>query len=200
MKEFGRFPVRDFLDELGSESPAPGGGAAAAMTAALGAGLLEMASRLNAKRIEKKSGSPDPGAPARIGEAEKIRHRLLELASLDAAAFEEIARRSAESREGAPYREALKNGASVPLEICGLAARALELCADERPRTGKWLVSDVLEAAILFDAALRSARLNVEVNLKELDDELFVREATSRLDAFQKSAAARLSAVTDTGA
>src|SRR5439155_1435752 len=46
--QFLDLTVRGWLDELGEEGPAPGGGSAAAMTAAMGAALVGMAARISA--------------------------------------------------------------------------------------------------------------------------------------------------------
>src|SRR3954466_11761364 len=70
-------PLGDFLDRVGQE-PTPGGGAGAALSIAMAAGLVEMASR----------GSPDwVDAGATIEAAQQYRFAVTRLAPVNAGAY-----------------------------------------------------------------------------------------------------------------
>ena len=152
-----------FLAELGSKKGAPGGGAAAALTGASGAALVEMVARLNDKRSKRASGSAEKAASMRV--------KMLGLIVKDVKAFGRIQKlyRVRKDKKGA-WTDALKAGALVPLDICACCASAARLAVKEKPRTSAWLESDRREALILLRAGFQSAALNVAVNLKGLTD------------------------------
>ena len=171
ISDYSKLAVGHFLRELGSASPAPGGGAAAALTASLGAALLEMVARLN-----------KDGAAAK--KAEGIKNRLASLMVLDAKAFEKIYTlyKKKTSCCAPRYQTALKNAAATPEEICLLSAQGVKLALSQNNKTSAWLISDLKEAAILFKASFESARLNVNVNLKGFHDTASAKKIDSRLN------------------
>ena len=72
-------PLRDFLDTLAGDGPAPGGGAAAAIVVAMSAGLVGMVARASKGQWDE--------AGAVIGQAETLRARVEPLAQADADAY-----------------------------------------------------------------------------------------------------------------
>ena len=182
--DFIRQPVGGFLRNLGSDSVSPGGGAAASLTSALGASLVEMVSRINNKR------TPSVNFQKKISRLEKNRIRLGELMRLDTEAFLDLSRFPKEKKQGVQYQNALKRAAGVPLEICELAVESLKIGRSEVGRTSRWLASDLSEAGILLEASFRSGRLNVEINLRSIRDKLFLRRTQSRLNLLEKKRAA----------
>src|SRR5437868_11787468 len=74
--QFLDLTVRGWLDELGQQGPAPGGGSAAAMTAAMGAALVGMAARLSADSWPEAGGI--------CAQASALGARLADLAQADA--------------------------------------------------------------------------------------------------------------------
>ena len=84
-KSFGSEPLERFLERLASAEPAPGGGSAAAVTAAVAAGLVAMAARLSDGRLDD--------ADAIAATADGLRRRALALADDDAARLRPGARR-----------------------------------------------------------------------------------------------------------
>jgi formiminotetrahydrofolate cyclodeaminase len=167
-----------FLDELGSASSVPGGGVAAGLTAAAGLCLLEMVVRLNDKRLKEKS--------PKIRLLIKSRARIMRLMRLDAQAFSAISKSWKTGRRDASFQNALKSGASVPLEMCRIIEKIGSIFQTEKNRTSRWLLSDLKESGILLEAAFRAARLNVEINLADMADEGFARQAKNELDRKQK--------------
>ena len=165
--------VDQWLDELGSSAPAPGGGAAGALSAAMAAGLVEMVGNLSVGR-----GQDDAALDAVLRRATALRRRAAELADEDAEVFtavmaayqlprgddaEKAARRAA-------IDTALDGAAGVPLQVAGVAAEVLDLCADLLPLANPNVLSDVAVAAAAARAALDSSVVNIEVNLALLKD------------------------------
>src|SRR3954451_14924297 len=56
--------LEEFLDAVGEDTPAPGGGTSSAMTTALAAALVEMSARLAAKGRESEEPADDEESPA----------------------------------------------------------------------------------------------------------------------------------------
>ena len=151
--------MKNFLRELGSADPTPGGGAAAAMTGALGAALLEMVSRLN-----KDTASAQKAA--------RMKARFQTLMQKDARAFKKVYAlyKKKTSCCSPAYQRALQGAAAAPGEICMLAVEGAALALSQKKKTSRWLISDLKESAILFKACFESARLNVNVNLEGFHD------------------------------
>ena len=164
-----------FLDCLGSEAPSPGGGAAAALAAATGAALVEMVARINSKKRFSSN----------LLKIRKIRSELLRLASKDAAVFKSCASDFKKGKNSSAYQSALKRCVMPPLEICERCVRTLEMGIREISRTSRWLAGDLAEAGILLEAAFRSAKLNVEVNLKGMSDAVHAGRVRKRLHALE---------------
>ena len=169
-----------FLLDLGSAKGSPGGGAAAALTGALGAALVEMTAGLNDKRLKHSSGN---ALRARL-----LRKKLHRLMATDQAAFGRIQEAYAK-RKSAPasWQSALKNGASIPLAVCLACVESSRVAKKERSRTSAWLESDRREALTLLRAAFDSARLNVEINLKGIRDTRFKTQTQRKLTTWRRS-------------
>lgn len=154
--------LREFLDGLAAEAPIPGGGAAAAISAAMAASLVSMAAR----------STPDwEEARGVAAQAEAVRARVAPLALADADAYAEVhavLRLPAEVE--APRRDealgkALVRAAELPLAIAESAADAAQLAALAAERGAGMARGDALAAAILAEAATRAAARLVEINL-----------------------------------
>ncbi len=172
--KFRKQSLEHFLDVLGSEAVSPGGGTAAALTAATGLALVEMVTRINSK---KKSAPKS----AKILLIKLRRKRLQNIMDEDAAAFLKLSAFYKKKEKGPGYQSALKNAAAVPLEICEISLDGLLWANRECSFTGRWLMSDLVEAAVLLEAAFKSAKLNVEINLKESADKKFVSKIREKI-------------------
>lgn len=169
-----------FLSQLGSSKGAPGGGAAAALAGAAGAALVEMTARLNDKRLKSNSGSASKAAALRV--------KLHGLIAKDAAAFARVQKAYCFRKINQPlWQSAVKNAAQPPLLIAEACAAASALAKREKNRTSEWLESDRREALILLRAAFESAKLNADINLKEMKDRAFIRRAHKGLRKWRLS-------------
>jgi formiminotetrahydrofolate cyclodeaminase len=165
--------LTDVLDAFAAHSPAPGGGAAVALTAALAAGLVAMAAAY--------ADSPPEGLPER---AHHLRARALQLADDDASAYGAVlAARSSGDREtlGDAWRQAM----AVPLEVARCAAEAARDAAALVESGWPSLRGDASAGAWLAEAAARSAARLVAINAAEsgLGDDLAEQAASLADDA-----------------
>ncbi|HEY57862.1 MAG TPA: glutamate formimidoyltransferase [Anaerolineae bacterium] len=177
-------PEPTFLDELAAGTPTPGGGSAAAYTAAAGAALVAMVGRLTVGK--KKYKAVEPQVWPILERAEEVRRELEALVSEDAAAFEAVmaARRlpkATEEQKAARQQailEATRKAAQVPLRTARLAAEVLDLAGQMAAIGNLNAVTDAGTAAALAHAALTGATLNVRINSLDLPAE----EARALLD------------------
>lgn len=196
--------VRDFVTEVASASPAPGGGAAAAHAASLGAALGEMIAHLTTGR--KKYADVEGEVRDALALLTPLRARLNQSVTEDAASFERVlkTRRLPQATEDerrerdGHLEEALKGAATVPLEVAGIAVQVLELLETLAEIGNTNALSDAATGAQLSLAAVASARYNVLVNTAEIEDEEFALEHRSRADDLLERArelAARIEAL-----
>jgi formiminotetrahydrofolate cyclodeaminase len=169
-------PVGGWLEALGSAAPAPGGGAAAAMSACTGAALVEMVCNLT---IGKPAFAEHERHITTIRDtARELRLRALAQIDEDAAAFAELMaayRLPKDTGEQKAARRpaiqaATRRAAAVPLDIAATAADIVRLAAQLPGRSNPAVLSDVGVAASAAAAAIESAAINVEVNLATLSD------------------------------
>src|SRR5262249_51973898 len=172
----------DLLDEAGTDSPLPGSGAVAALTAAMAAGLLEMAAR--------RSAASWPESATIIEAAAQLRERASQLAPANARAYQAARKGLAEARERGPLADseslgsAMLRAADVPLLIAEAAAEVARLADAALDRVDPDVRADVVGAAALSAAAARTAAHLVEVNLVAgEEDEIAARARVVRTDA-----------------
>ncbi|GAA4961812.1 formiminotetrahydrofolate cyclodeaminase [Nonomuraea thailandensis] len=181
--------IVDFLDQLADRVPAPGGGATAALHAAQAAALLGMVARYTTG--EKYAGHAET-VVAVIAETDTLRARSLRLAEEDAAAFTAVtdAYRLPKGEErSAAIARALKGAAEPPARVIEAAARVVELCELLLPIGNRNVVTDVAAAAEAARAALTTARVNVEINLRGIKDERVREELNIRVSGVEAAVA-----------
>lgn len=197
--------VGDLLQRLGSSDPAPGGGAAAAISGALGAALVQMTANLTIGRPKLVDVEPQARQiEARSGE---LRQRLAQLGDADAAAFDQVSAayklpREDDAQKAArseAIQTALHGAAAVPLETAQLCAQVLAVAEEAAPLLNAAVISDVLVGAVLAQAALESAALNVEVNLAAMTDASTADRFAAELHAARSGASERVERVLAVG-
>lgn len=175
--------LRAFSEDLASDRPVPGGGSASAYAGALGAALTAMVARIASK---KAPGEHDEF----IAEADNLRADLLRLVDDDSAAYSRVAEAMKlpkatddEKRERqARMQAALLAAARVPLEIARTCRRLLESCERGAALAPAAAASDIGVGALMAEAALRGAALNVMINLASLKDAAHVKTLSDDLD------------------
>jgi formiminotetrahydrofolate cyclodeaminase len=181
-------PVSNFLDELASNAPAPGGGSVAALSGALGAALVSMVCNLTLDKKGYEEVQDD--IKDLLTQSEALRKELRDLLEADVAAYTGYSK-AAKMPRGTDEEKAerskamlaaLKVATDVPLSIAEAAVKIMDLCMPAAEKGNKWAVSDAGVAVLMAEAALRSAALNVLINLGTLKDEEFVKDRRAKLE------------------
>jgi len=187
--------VKDFVEELSTDSPAPGGGSVSALLGSLAAALASMVAALTHGKKgmeEKKSQMENVGI-----KAQELKDRLSTLVDADTEVFNELMAamrlpKKTDEQKTARHtavQEATKAATKIPLEIAKLCSEVLDL-ADVVAREG--LAASVSDAGVAAEAALaglRGARLNVLINLADIEDEKFKKGVTDEVNDMERSAA-----------
>jgi formiminotetrahydrofolate cyclodeaminase len=142
-----------YLDDLAAKFPAPGGGSAAALTAALGASLISMV--VNFSLGKPKYAKYEKELRQVLSKSENLRTEFLNLVDLDVIAYQS---------------KNIRDTLDVPFMVCRLCLEGAKLCPALITKGNVNLISDVAVAAILLESAFSSAYFNVEINLKTLGD------------------------------
>lgn len=186
--------ITEFMDELASNAPVPGGGGAAALTGAVGVSLGDMVGELTTGK--KKYADVEEDIQRLMAEAKEIKDEFLKLVDADAEAFAPLAAAYGIPKDD-PDRdtimeEALKKGAAVPMDIMRTCGRALDIIREFAEKGSRLAISDAGCAATCCKAALKAASLNVFINTKSMKDrncaETLNAEAEALLAKYNKLA------------
>lgn len=168
--------IEEWLADLASAKPAPGGGAAAGLNAATGAALVSMVCNLTIGK--PKFADHETVMREALAEAERLRGEALGLAEDDAEAFSGVMAAyklpKGTEEEKAARTEAIQRGlveaAEVPLAIAANAAAVIRVAGRVLDGSNPNVLSDVAVAASSARSALESAALNVDINLASIKD------------------------------
>lgn len=181
-------PVSQFLAELASSTPAPGGGSVAALSGALGAALVSMVCNLTVGK--KKYADAERDIKAILEKSEHLRCKLTDLLEADVQAYTAVSQamkmpRATEEEKAARTKvmqKALKEATVVPLHIAEACVEVIALCQPAAEKGNKNAVSDAGVAILMAEAGLRSAALNILINLGWIEDQSFTAQKQGQLD------------------
>jgi len=158
-----------YLNDLAARIPAPGGGSAAALNAAMAVSLVSMV--VNFTLGKPRYAVFEKELKAILVKSEKLRKHFLDLVDLDVAAY-----------QSKNIRKAL----AIPLELARLCCRAAKLCPPLIKKGNLNLISDVAVAAVFLESAFVSACFNVQINLKSLADTKLTQRIRKDLNQMYK--------------
>jgi len=180
--------VRDFVAELGSDNPTPGGGSVAALCGALGAALSAMVSRLTVDREKFKETWPSMEEVKKT--ADELVARFLDLVQEDTDAYQKVmaafqlpkeTEEEKASRQDA-IEEAMKRAATVPLETLKASERLVGIAREAVQGGNPNAITDAGAAVQLANTTAVVASYNARINLSRIKDEAFVAASEKEVD------------------
>ena len=172
---------REFVTVLASSEPAPGGGGASALVAALGTALGNMVGSLTVGK--KKYADVEEEIIALKAKCDKLQNELLDQVPADAEGFVPLAKAYGIPKDDPSRPEIMEKATitacQVPMHIMELCCEAIEAISVFAAKGSRLAVSDAGCGAVCCKAALQSASLNVFINTKSLKN----REVAEEMNA-----------------
>ena len=189
---FKDYKIEEFINDLASDSPAPGGGSTAALVGALSGALNSMVYSLTVgkKSFEKLDENKKEELLLFKIESENFIKRSIELMEEDRKAFSELMNGYKIPKEKEDREEKIQKltiGALMtPLKMSREALKFYENIKFGVTYGNKMLVSDGGVSAILLHSTIESSILNVMVNLKYINDLNFKKEIEEEIENAMK--------------
>jgi glutamate formiminotransferase / formiminotetrahydrofolate cyclodeaminase len=194
-------PVTRFVDEVSTDSPAPGGGSVAALMGSLAAALATMVANLTVGKKGYEDAWTSLAELAERGQA--IKAKLVRAVDEDTDAFNRVMD-AMRLPKGTPEQnaervraieEANRAAAEVPLQTARLCLEAIRLADGAAHQGNRNSASDAGVAALAGRAGVDGAALNVLINLGSIQDEAFKARCTADCAALTNEARTACDAV-----
>ncbi|NTP76517.1 cyclodeaminase/cyclohydrolase family protein [Enterococcus faecium] len=164
--------LTEFIADLSSSDPTPGGGAASALVAGLGSCLGLMVGHI------KEEKHPSSELSQTLKKMAAVRQQLFQLVDDDAAAFGQLSQTLKMPKDTAQQKQERQEklakdlvlAAQVPVDIEQTIVTELQIMQEMREFSSKSLLSDIGCGTALSMGALKAAILNVYVNTKLMKD------------------------------
>lgn len=183
--------IVEFIEDLASSSPAPGGGAAAALSGALGISLTSMVYNLTVgkKAYENLSDELKDNLNNNLKECKRLYLKMLEYIEMDKVAFlalmdsyklpkvteeEKIVRKNV-------IKQRTLDAMNIPFKLAKAGIEFYKNIEFAIKYGNENLISDAAISAIMLNACIESSIINVEINLAQIDDEAKVTEVRHQI-------------------
>lgn len=172
--------VGEFIEDLYSDKPAPGGGGAAALAGALSASLCGMVYNLSIhkKFFEKYDDNIRNQFFNGLEKLDNLKNRMIDYIAKDGEAFNglmdtfKLPKNTEEERKTrtAAIQQAYKNSLISPLSMVEEAIEIYDLLILGANYGNPNLISDISVGALMLNSTIRSGIVNVNINLVGIED------------------------------
>ena len=191
---FMEMTIKEFLNELASDSPAPGGGSVSALAGSLGAALVSMVARLSTGR----KGTPEleEQIEQNLQVTLQLQRDLQADVDRDTEAYNRVVaafrlpkktdeQKKARSRA---IQEGLQGATRMPLQVAQRSLEVLRLAqwALEKGNPNTW--SDAAVAALMAQSGIEGALANVAINLDGIKDDQFKEQMKAQAAEIRREA------------
>lgn len=174
-----------FISDVSSSSPAPGGGSVSAIGGAFSASLLEMAVRISGKIIQEDQRDHY------LLKLSYFREQCMLLADDDTSAFKmvmeayQLPKNNDEEKQirTGKIQNALHVATEVPLKTAESCLAIMKLAEEILPSCKQNCISDTACGYYFAEAGLKGALVNVALNLSSLKDEEFKSNVKEKISA-----------------
>ncbi|MDR3231426.1 MAG: cyclodeaminase/cyclohydrolase family protein [Synergistaceae bacterium] len=195
--------VKGFTEKLASDAPAPGGGSAAALSGALGAGLVSMVCRLTLGKA--KYAQHEVLVKEVLAKSDALAASLLDGIQKDTDAFDSVMAAFALPKEtdeqkvarSAAIQRAYIIAVDSPVTTAEGCLAAMQLSESLLHKSNTNAVSDLAVGAVQAWAGLKGALANVRINLPSIKDVAFAVEKKEWLERVEREADRLLKTVED---
>lgn len=178
----------EFVAELASKAPVPGGGGAAALIGALGSALGCMVVNLTSGK--KKYAQYEADLQRMLTRLTELYQGLLQMIDEDAIAFYPLSqaygiKATSEEEKAAKQKllqAALQHASLVPMQIVRTCYEGITIQEELAAKGSRLAISDVACGVQALRTGLLAGRVNVMINLGMIEDQDFVSKIKTELD------------------
>ena len=190
--------VSEFIEEVASDKPAPGGGSVSALGGALGAALAVLIGKATIGK--EKFIDVQEEMESVISKGTELYQRLNKLVDEDTEAFNQILHAYRMPKDepevrSAAIQDAVKRAAEVPLQTAKISFEVLDLIIAVAERGNKNAITDAGVAALFAESAIRGALFNVKINMLSIKDEEVKQNFTNDMEEILTQLASKREAV-----
>lgn len=189
--------MKQFLENLSSKEPVPGGGGASALIGAISSALCSMVANLTTgkKKYAQYQNRIDELLPI----LEQLRTDLLLDIQKDADAFYPLSQAYSLDKNTPDYdkimEEALLTASNAPMKIVEDVSRLVPILEELEQIGSRLAVSDVAVAAAACSAALKGAVMNIYINTKSMKNRETAETMNKRAKELSEDGVKRCDAV-----
>ncbi len=190
--------VKAFLEEVDSTKPAPGGGSVAALSSALGIGLISMVGKITTtkKKFQKFSKELQLEFYDVLNALEIMVKEMLHLVEADTEAFTEIMKAyqlpsdtiDQEKARKESIKKATEHAILIPIKVASLSLSAFHHMPFMTEHGLKTAISDLGVAALNLSTGVDGACMNALINLPGLEDPIAERQYKNQVDQIMEEA------------
>ncbi len=189
--------IKEFLEKIASESPTPGGGSVAALSAALTASLTEMVANLTIGKQGYDDVEDEMKAVAQ--DALRLKSKFVSAIDKDSNAYNDVItaiKLPGDTEAEKRHREemiqsGLKQAALAPMAVAEDAIRVMELAGKTVTKGNKNTITDGAVGVMMAKTAVLSALYNVKINLRTIKDKAFIDEISKQVKELEQNALQR---------
>lgn len=190
--------VSEFIEEVGSNKPAPGGGSVSALGGALGAALAVLVGKATIGK--EKFIDVQEEMESVVSKGTELYQTLNKLVDEDTEAFNQILQAYRMPKDepevrSAAIQDAVKRAAEVPLQTAKISFEVLDLIIAVAERGNKNAITDAGVAALFAESAIRGALFNVKINMLSIKDEEVKQKFTNDMEEMLTQLASKREAV-----
>jgi len=190
--------VKDFISEVDSKSPAPGGGSISSLASALGISLIRMVGHLTVskKKFISLSDEIKLEFQSTIDSMLLIKDELIALIDQDTEAFNQImkAYQLPKDSEEQIIQRKLKieeetiNAIIIPSKVASLSLAALNHIDIIFNYGNSQMISDLGVGILMLVSGIEGAAMNMLINLSSLNDEMTKTQYKNQADNYIEKA------------
>ena len=184
--------VIDFIHEIDSKSPAPGGGSVSALSSALGVSLARMVGHLTVDKKKFLALAPEIQFEFKdtCNSLIMIKGQLIALIDLDTDSFNMIMKAFKMPKEteneikirNEKIQEGTTEAIMIPIKVASLSLSALHLIPYILKYGNKQTISDLGVSTLMLSSGIDGACMNVLINLPGLEDRIAAAQYKKQVD------------------
>ncbi|MCM8763882.1 MAG: cyclodeaminase/cyclohydrolase family protein [Candidatus Omnitrophica bacterium] len=177
--------LEKYIEQVSAKTPCPGGGSVSILSIALANALILMVCNFSveSKKIKEESRKISREVFNKASEIQTVLNRSIEEDSAVYQAIQDAMKNLKKNSEKTDeYKDALIRSINLHMKMLEYCQNMLEWNFQLMEHSNPYLLSDIGVSSSLIEGAARSTRINILVNLCEIDDQIYISNIISKLE------------------